>query len=80
MKTIIALIVLLFTISGMVLGVRQYYVNLGWQKALIAVKQQDDHAVIAAQRVEKKTAECDATNGYWDVLTQNCKLQGEEDK
>lgn len=67
-------------IGGVLLGIRQHYVNLGWQKAITAVKKQDDRAVAAANKVEEKTDQCNATNGYWDVITQNCKLQNEEDK
>lgn len=61
-----------------VLAVRQHYVNLGWHKAISAVKKQDDRAVEAADRVQERAAKCDETNGYWDVITQNCKLQEEE--
>lgn len=60
------------------LTVRQHYVNLGWKKAITAVRKQDDRAVAAAERVEQKTAKCDASSGYWDVITQNCRLQEEK--
>ena len=55
--------------------IRQHYVNLGWHKAIEAVKKQDDRAAAAADKVQEKAAKCDETNGYWDVLTQGCKLE-----
>lgn len=67
-------------IGGTLLGIRQHYINKGWRSAIEAVKKQDDRAVGAANRVDEKAAECNATNGYWDVVTQNCKLQEEEKK
>lgn len=67
--------VLATLVAGTLLGIRQHYVNLGWHKAIAAVKKQDDKAVAAADRVQEKAAKCDETNGYWDVITQNCKLE-----
>jgi len=57
------------------LTIRQHYVNLGYHKAIADVKKQDDRAVAAADKVEAKAAKCDETSGYWDVITQNCRLQ-----
>lgn len=53
--------------------IRQHYVNLGYSKAIAAVKKQDNRAIEAARQVEKKASEC-TDNSYWDVLSQNCKL------
>ena len=64
-------------ISGTLLGIRHHYVKLGYDKAIAAVKKQDDRAVAAADKVQKTTDQCTETNGYWDVITQNCKLQEE---
>lgn len=64
-------------VGGALLGIRQHYVNLGWHKAISAVKKQDDRAAAAADRVIDNAKKCDESNGYWDVITQNCKL-GEE--
>lgn len=65
-------------IGSTLLGIRQHYINKGWKNAIAAVKKQDDKAVGAANRVEQQTAKCDDTNGFWDVITQDCRLQ--EDK
>lgn len=67
-----------FAVSAGLVAVRHHYVALGYQHAILEVRKQDDHAVAAANKVEEKAAECDATNGFWDVITQNCKLQTEE--
>jgi hypothetical protein len=70
----IATLVVVIVIAGF--AIRQHYVNEGWNKALVAVKKQDDKAVAAAVKVEKKAAACqDGINGYWDVITQSCKLE-----
>lgn len=65
--------------AALVLGagitIRQHYINKGWNNALVAVKKQDDRAVAAANKVEQKTIVCSEQNGYWDVITQNCKLE-----
>jgi hypothetical protein len=57
------------------LTIRQHYVHLGFAKAIAAVKKQDDRAVAAAEKVEQKAAVCTETNGFWDVVTQGCKLE-----
>lgn len=54
--------------------IRQHYINKGWYAHKAAVEKQDDSAVAASVKVEKKTAVCTDANGYWDVLTQGCKL------
>jgi hypothetical protein len=72
--------VLAAIVGGALLGIRQHYVNLGWHKAIAAVKKQDDRAVAAADKVQATTAKCDETNGFWDVITQNCKLQDGDEK
>ena len=56
-------------------ALRQHYVNVGWNKAIVAVKKQDARAVSAAEKVEQKAPTCNETNGYWDVITQACKLE-----
>lgn len=56
------------------LTIRQHYVNLGYAKAIAAVKKQDDRAVAAADRVQQKADEC-AANSWWDVVSQGCKLE-----
>lgn len=57
------------------LAIRHHYVALGYQHALSDVKKQDSRAAAAAEKVETKAATCSDTNGYWDVLTQACKLE-----
>jgi hypothetical protein len=52
--------------------IRQHYINLGWNNAIVAVKKQDDKAKVAAEKVERKANECAADN-YWDVISQRCK-------
>lgn len=56
------------------IAVRQHYINKGWYAHKAAVDKQDGNAVATSAKVEKKTAACSDTNGYWDVLTQGCKL------
>jgi hypothetical protein len=60
------------------LTIRHHYVSLGYHKALADVKKQDDRAVEAATKVEKKTAVCTDQNGYWDVLSQRCILEDQK--
>jgi hypothetical protein len=63
------------TVTAGALTVRHHYIAKGYASAIAAVKKQDDRAVSAAAKVEQKAASCqDGTNGYWDVLTQACKL------
>ena len=58
------------------LTIRQHYVNKGWNAHKAAIEKQDDRARDAAQKVEQKTAKCQqGINGYWDVITQDCKLE-----
>jgi hypothetical protein len=66
---------IIVAVIGGGIAIRQHYVNVGWHKAIAAVKKQDDRAVEAADKVNEMAAKCDETNGYWDVITQNCKLQ-----
>lgn len=72
---LIAYAAVAFAIVVGALTIRQHYVNLGWSKAITAVKKQDDRAVAAAEKVEQKAAVCTDANGYWDVVTQGCKLE-----
>jgi hypothetical protein len=60
------------------LTIRQHYINKGYASAIAAVKKQDDKAVAAANKVEKKAAVCTETSGYWDVISQSCKLEDAE--
>ena len=63
-------------VTGGALTIRQHYINKGYASALAAVKKQDNRAVAAANKVEERTAKCqEGVNGYWDVLTQGCKLE-----
>lgn len=71
--------VIAMLVGGTLLGIRQHYVNLGWKQHKAAVEKQDNRAVEASKRVEEKTEKCSETTGFWDVITQGCKLQ-EEDK
>lgn len=54
------------------LTIRQHYINLGWNKAITAVKKQDERAKDAAEQVERKANEC-SENSYWDVISASCK-------
>lgn len=56
------------------LTIRQHYVNLGYKKAIEAVKKQDDRAAAAADRVQQKADECTGAS-WWDVISQSCKLE-----
>lgn len=74
---LIAYAAILIAVAVGAITIRQHYVNLGWNKAIAAVKKQDDHAIAAAERVEQKTSTCTEKNGWWDVASQRCRL-GEE--
>ena len=67
-------------VIGALLVVRQHYVNEGWRKHAAAVEKQDNRAVEANRRVEEQADKCSNDNGFWDVVTQGCKLQEEESK
>ncbi len=58
--------------------IRQHYINKGYKSAIEAVKKQDQQAVDAATKVEQKATACTERNGYWDVITQGCKLEDAE--
>lgn len=75
---LIAYAVIFFAVTGGALTIRQHYINAGWNKAIVAVKKQDDRAKVAAEKVETKAAVCTDANGYWDIISQGCKL--DEDK
>lgn len=62
------------------LVIRQHYVDVGWNKHKIAIEKQDQRAVDANKKVQEQTDKCSETNGFWDVVTQGCKLQDEEVK
>ena len=62
-------------IMSVVIGaatIRHHYIQLGWNKAITAVKKQDDRAKAAADAVDKQASEC-AANSYWDVIAQSCR-------
>lgn len=56
------------------IAIRQHYVNLGYAKAITAVKKQDDRAAEAADKVQKRADECTGAS-WFDVITQTCKLE-----
>jgi len=72
--------VLAAIVGGTLLGIRQHYVNEGWRKAIVAVKKQDDRAAEAAGKVDETARKCGEDTGFWDVVSQNCKLFEEEKK
>jgi hypothetical protein len=73
-------IYLAVTVAIIIAGftVRQHYINKGWYAHAAKIEKQDNIAVDAARKVEQKTSACSDANGYWDVITQNCKLEGAE--
>ncbi len=75
---LIAYAVCAVAVVGSLIAVRQHYVNVGWAKHAAAVERQDNRAVETNRRVEEQTSKCSDTNGFWDVVTQGCKLQEEE--
>lgn len=66
------------SVSVGAIAVRQHYINKGYASAIAAVKKQDSRAKAAAEQVETKAAVCSETNGYWDVISQGCKLESEQ--
>lgn len=58
------------------LAIRHHYVALGYNNALVAVAKQNDVTKSAAAKIEAKAAKCqEGVNGYWDVISQGCKLE-----
>lgn len=74
---LIAYAAIAISISAGAVAVRQHYINKGYASAIAAVKKQDDRAKSAAEKVEMKAAVCTEKNGYWDVISQGCKLGDE---
>lgn len=70
--------IIVLVIVGALAGIRQHYVNLGWNKHAEAVARQDNRAVETNKRVEEQTQKCSDANGYWDVITQGCKIGGDD--
>lgn len=54
--------------------IRQHYVNLGYAKAIAAVKKQDDRAAEAADKVQQRADQCSG-DSWFDVISQSCKLE-----
>ncbi len=77
---LVRLIVFGMLVVGTFTAVRHYYVNKGWQAHKAAVERQDNIAISASREVQKRTDKCTAENGFWDVITQDCKLMDEETK
>ena len=62
--------------TGGALTIRQHYINKGYASAIAAVKKQDARTTAAANQIEQKAAKCqEGIKGYWDVITQGCKLE-----
>jgi hypothetical protein len=76
-RLIMYTVLFIAVVTGAVV-IRQHYVNEGWAKHKAAVEKQDQRAVDASKKVEEQTDKCSETNGFWDVITQGCKLQEEE--
>jgi hypothetical protein len=77
LRLIVYGLVFVGVVTGAVV-IRQHYVNVGWAKHKAAVERQDQRAVDASKKVEEQTDACSGKNGFWDVVTQGCKLQEEE--
>lgn len=61
-------------VIGAGIAIRQHYVNLGYAKAIAAVKKQDERAAEAADKVQQKADQCSGES-WWDVISQSCKLE-----
>lgn len=58
------------------LTIRHHYVALGYEKALEAVAKQNEITRDAADKIGMKADKCaEGINGYWDIVTQSCKLE-----
>jgi hypothetical protein len=55
-------------------SIRNHYVNVGWDKALEAVKKQDATAAEAASQAQRTVDDCYNANGTWSVITGSCTL------
>ena len=66
---------LILAVGVALLIVRQHLINVGWNAHAAKIQKQDDRAVAASKEVERQTIICSDKNGYWDVITQNCKLE-----
>lgn len=62
-------------VGSTLLGIRQHYVNEGWRNHAAAVAKQDARAVETNRQVEANAKKCTDDSGFWDVITQSCKLQ-----
>jgi hypothetical protein len=71
---LIAYVLCAAAVVSALLVVRHHYVKLGYDEAIHKVQVQDSRAVEAAKKVQENTKHCDDSNGYWDVITQNCRL------
>jgi hypothetical protein len=56
-------------------SIRNHYVNVGWDKALEAVKAQDTTAKVAASNAQRTVDDCYNANGTWSVITGSCTLE-----
>ncbi len=77
LRLIIYVVAVVAVVTG-ALVIRQHYVNVGWYSHKAAVERQDNIAISASREVEKKADACSEANGFWDVITQGCKMQEEE--
>lgn len=71
---------LVLIVVAVLLGIRQHYVNEGWRSHAAAVAKKDASAVAANKQVEAAAQKCTDQNGFWDVITQDCKLQQQEEE
>lgn len=71
---LIAYAAIVATVTGGAIVARQHYINIGWYKHKTQVEKQDGNAVAASKIVEEKATACSEKTGYWDVISQGCKL------
>ena len=77
---VVLYLLLVLVVLAILLTIRQHYVNEGWRNHAAAVAKQDDAAIAVNKKVEEQAQQCSDANGFWDVITQNCKLQSTEEK
>jgi len=73
LRVVIYAICIASSVGGAIV-IREHYVNLGYNRAIADVKAKDKKAEDAANAVQQDAEKCTDTNGFWDVVTQNCML------
>lgn len=72
---VIAYFIVIVLVVGGALTIRQHYIDVGWHKHAAKIEKQDNAAIAVDKRVESDLKKCTDSNGFWDVITQDCMTQ-----